>query len=110
MNDVAPRPSAAHGQIFTGLGTRQRLTVDCDLCSIRPPRDSQIESELRRLSGRDDHFYVAIPGIVRLLRDLQSCAILQMPVEVRVVVEMYVNAIAAGAVEISWQRAERALQ
>src|SRR5690348_9368406 len=110
MNDVASRPLAANGQVLASFGAGQRLAVDRHLGALTPPWNSQIESERRGLCRSNCDLDATIPRIVRLLLDFEPGAVLQMPVELRVVVKMDIDAVAACAVEIPWERAKRALQ
>jgi hypothetical protein len=60
-----------------------------------------MESEIGRLCRGHGDLYLSVPWIVCFLCDLQAGAVFQVPIEFGIVVEMQVNAVSAGAVEIS---------
>src|ERR1700682_3064289 len=69
-----------------------------------------MESKVGSLLRSHGDIHSSIPGIVCFLRNPQGGAILQMPIEFGIIVEMHVNAVAAGAIEISRKRGEGAFE
>src|SRR6266849_4220961 len=110
FDDVAGGPAAANRKILAGSGACDRLSVDASLRTIRPSGDSQEESELRGFGGRNGNFDAAIPGIICFLADLQADAAFEMPIELRIVVEVLINSLATSAVKISGERSEGAFE
>src|SRR5207302_459809 len=66
--------------------------------------------EMRSLRRHHSNFHVAVPRIISLLSDLEGRAIFQAPIELRIIVEMQINSIAARAVEIARQRSDGAFK
>src|SRR3981189_752356 len=97
-------------QVFTRLRVRQRLAVYGNLRTLGPSRNSQIESKVRSFGRRHGNFDAAVPWIICSLYNLQASAVLQMPIEFRIVVKVQIDPIAAGAVEISGERGKDALE
>ena len=89
-NDISCRPSPSNVQIFSGGGARPRLSVHFHFGAIRPARNSEVDRKLGRLCGHNREVHCAIPRIVCLLTYLQASTIFQMPVELRIVVQMHV--------------------
>src|SRR6202165_4480822 len=109
-DDVASGPAAPNWKILAGSGACDRLSVDADLCAVSPSGDTQEKCELGWFSGGEDDFHSAVPWIICFLADFQADTAVEMPVEFRIVVEVQVNAVAAGAVKISRQRGQGAFQ
>src|SRR6202011_5206577 len=86
------------------------LAVHRDLNAIGPSRNSQVKDKIRELRRSYRDLHLAIPRIIRLLGNLQAYATFQVPIQFRVVIEVHIDSVAAGAVEISRQRTEGALQ
>src|ERR1700730_1766945 len=103
-NDVAGGPAAANWKILAGSDACDRLSIDANLRAVSPPRNAQEKCELAWFSGGENNFHVAIPGIICFLADFQADAPLETPVEFRIVVEVEIDAVAAGAVKVPGQR------
>src|SRR5262249_28981069 len=97
-------------QILPRLHAVDALSVDADLRTLDPAGNAREQCELGRLRGSYRHLDGAVPGVVCLLRDLQARTVRQVPVQGGVVVEMDVQAVFAGAVEIARQGREGALE
>src|SRR5207244_1157345 len=97
-DDVASGPSASNRKILAGSCACDGLPVDAHLCRVRPAGDSQEKCELDRLGRHDGNFDVAMPRIICLLTNLQADAVFEMPVELRVVIEVEINALSDGSV------------
>src|ERR1700730_17754074 len=69
-----------------------------------------MESKVRRLRRGHRDIHPSVPGILWFLRDLQTGTVFQIPIEVGIIVKMHVNTVAAGAIEISRERGEGALE
>src|SRR5208337_920221 len=76
----------------------------------RPARNPQIQSERCGLSRADFQANVAVPGVLRLLDELEPCAVLQVPIERGRVVEIDIYAGGAGRVKIARHRSESSLE
>src|ERR1700684_2111172 len=99
------------GQISSRHGSGYRLAVDGDACLVAGPAgDSQIKCELGRLGRGDGYFDVAIPGHIRLLRNREGGAVFEMPIESGIIVEVEIQAVTAGAVEIAGKGSDGALE
>src|SRR5205807_8916072 len=103
-------PTPPNRKILAGSGACERLSIDADFGVVRPSGDPQEECELRGLGGGEGNFHVAVPWIICFLAHFQADTVLEVPVEFRIVEEVEINAVAAGAVEISGQRGQGAFQ
>ncbi len=110
IDRVILRPTLANRQVFTRLCACDLLAVHLDTVLCRPSRNANIHDKLawgRRANG---HPHIADPRVVRLLLDLQPRPVMQVPVHLRVVIKMNVNAVRIRAVEVSRKRCEGPLQ
>src|SRR5437899_7843414 len=103
-NDITVCPTAPNAQIFSRGRSSPRLSIHFHFGVVRPTRDPQENRELRRLRRRDGEVDSTIPRIVCLLSYFQAGAIFQMPVELRILIQMHVDSVTTGAVKISRQR------
>src|SRR6266568_2743088 len=97
-------------QVFAWFRTSHRFSVHSDLHVFGPPGNSEVEREFGSFGGRNADFHAAVPRIICFLSDFEARAVFKVPVEIGIIVKMQVDSIIAGAVEISWERGERALQ
>src|SRR6478672_3257348 len=110
MDCVTCRPLPLDRQILPRLCSSNYFSVHADLCAVGPSRDTQIEGKSRSLRRSDGNLDFAIPRIICFLRDLQANPVFQPPVQFRIVVQVKIDSIAAGAVEVSWQGSESTLE
>ena len=100
IDRVILRPAPANRQVFTRLRTCDLLAVHLDAVLCRPSRNSNIHDKLVRSCRAYGYLHITAPRIVRLLLDLQPRPVMQVPVHLRVVIQMDVNAIRIRAVEV----------
>src|SRR4051812_40579288 len=110
MNRIAGGPAAANGEILPRVAPGNGLSVDRNLRVFRPSGYAQVECELRSLQRSDRDVHGAIPRIIRLLPHLQCGAVLKMPIELGIVIEMQIDAVTTGAVKIARQGTQCALE
>src|SRR5258708_36495467 len=89
---------------------RQPLAIQSLLRVVGPTGNAQVKRALGCLGRRSRAFYAAVPRIIRLLVNLEADPVFQVPVELRIVVEVHVDSVRVGTVEITRKGPECALE
>ena len=99
-DDITRQPAPPQRKILACRDSRNRFAIDGHLRTVGPSRNPQIKCKFRRFFWRDCDTCRIAPRVVRLLQHFQPGSVFKVPIEQRIVVEMQVKAVSAGAVEI----------
>src|SRR6185312_2862410 len=97
-------------QVFSSIDSGLHPAVHSYGRPVCPSWNARVQSEILGLRWTDRQFNRALPRVAGLLCHLDRSSVLQAPIQAGIVIQVHIQTIFAGAVEITWQRSERALE